>query len=283
MATEILQSLYIGQYGTTTPNPKYNTSNTSAFYQALSNDREHPLVIHRPVIHNFQHDLESLFWVRLWISHTRVGHQPSEEYSWELFVPQIRLSNACRDAFLNPQGLNALPEPLHRDLSCTIPHISALRMALFEASTRLTSTKGWLLAESYRVIHSQFSDILHNFHEEYSKLEAVKLTPLGNYPPKMRTREFCGKIDLDQAESTSMIEQVQVQSTSMDRTARPSVGSKRRISRLHNEDRSSKRPRQTRAPPHSNQSKTNGDMTRLKAPPVTISFTAASKGRGVPI
>mgnify|MGYP001455803475 CR=1 FL=1 len=259
MATEILQSFYIGQDGPSASDADYDTSDLSAFYKTSSDERKDPRVIH-----NFQHDLESLFWVLLWISLTRVGHQPSEEYSWELFVPQMRLSNARRDAFVNEHGLADLPKLLRSDLNCIFPHIRALKKALYKGSIRLTVNEGWFLAESYQRIHGQFSDLLHIFHEECRMLEAVKLISLGNDPSKMRTREFRSKIDLDQAESTSMIEQDQVQSASMDCTESLSVGPKRRIDDANNGDRTTKRPRQTRAQSHSGHSETDGDATRSR-------------------
>lgn len=51
------------------------------------------------VVHNFQHDLESVWWLLLWNLTARIEHAPSNDWAKEIFHNSLKLSEAREGCF----------------------------------------------------------------------------------------------------------------------------------------------------------------------------------------
>jgi len=95
MALEIMDLIYLAD-----PPRQPIVRNT---FQVISTATVHPT---RPaVVHNFQHDLEPLWWIFLWTITDRVEHEPSIEYARTIFSGSMTASIARRAALLKPLEL----------------------------------------------------------------------------------------------------------------------------------------------------------------------------------
>ncbi|KAF9556345.1 hypothetical protein CPC08DRAFT_641698, partial [Agrocybe pediades] len=56
--------------------------------------------VEAPLVHNFQHDLESLYWLLYWTLVDRIPHLPSHTHSKEVFLNMIFMHPARSKAFL---------------------------------------------------------------------------------------------------------------------------------------------------------------------------------------
>ncbi|KAH9487284.1 hypothetical protein JR316_0001354 [Psilocybe cubensis] len=132
------------------------------------------------VVYNFQHDLESLWWVLVWSLTARVDHQPSRTWAKQIFQHND-VPTSARLNFLRPYCED--PDENAQDLQrIMLPSISVLRYivdALREAMNIAYSERerGYMLRDplSYAIIvnlfHSAFQP-LQNF------LDSFKGTPL---------------------------------------------------------------------------------------------------------
>lgn len=83
-----------------------------------------PMKTPDPVVYNFQHDLESLWWIILWILTTRVDHLDSQLYAQSIFINELGCSNERANIFTPGEYLaDRLREVLHHTL---VPFIDIL-------------------------------------------------------------------------------------------------------------------------------------------------------------
>jgi len=87
------------------------------------------------VVHNFQHDLESVWWILLWTITCRIAHPPSQAYAKTIF------DNSMRSSL---QRYDALAEPLTRTLR------TVLKESLSEFSVYMESMRKYLLKQYRR-------------------------------------------------------------------------------------------------------------------------------------
>ncbi|KAF8636246.1 hypothetical protein AX17_003731 [Amanita inopinata Kibby_2008] len=81
-----------------------------------------------PIRHNFQHDLESLWWVLLWTVTQGINHEPSRTFASEIFRNEAEPPPARADVFLDSRYLMMrLDESLHPGVQeFSIPFVTAI-------------------------------------------------------------------------------------------------------------------------------------------------------------
>ena len=94
---------------------------------AFSPDNYQPF-IPKVVVHNFQHDLKSLWWIMFWTITDRVDYEPSREYAQTIFINSIQPSAERRSALVVVTNLHAV---LKDSLSSFAKNMEFMRMALF--------------------------------------------------------------------------------------------------------------------------------------------------------
>lgn len=128
-------------------------------------------------IHNFQHDLESIWWLLLWTITCRVNHLPSQIWGGERFHNSGQMSHERSQCFLIDieEQLNSMLEPSVKVLARSM---NFLRFKMREAfETR--QTKGHVNAvPSYAAIHARF----HAWFNALNRLPDTtwRDVPLGN-------------------------------------------------------------------------------------------------------
>jgi len=89
-----------------------------------------PKVLRTPskVVHNFQHDLEPLWWILFWVITKRVDHRPSQLYGDTIFTHSMHASIERRAALIKPLQLEFV---LKDSLSTFAEDMEEIRKALF--------------------------------------------------------------------------------------------------------------------------------------------------------
>ncbi|KAF9560248.1 hypothetical protein CPC08DRAFT_723418 [Agrocybe pediades] len=90
MAHEILEGHYIHRP------PRPHLIGTASDFKRVSREERDP------VIRNFQHDLEALYWLILWTLVDRIPYEPSHKYSKEIFSNTVAPSTLRSKAFMDP-------------------------------------------------------------------------------------------------------------------------------------------------------------------------------------
>ncbi|RXW18046.1 hypothetical protein EST38_g7808 [Candolleomyces aberdarensis] len=156
MAHEVLQRHYI-QVGQDQETPAYATAAKSEGSDDDSDSERSTSMpsIARHVRHNYQHDLESIHWIVLWIITNRHGDSSSKDYAMELFpsTTKLELANGRSKAFAEDirQPLrDCLPQAL-RGLAKTADNF---RHQLYSQAKLRGREMRWQKEESYAFIHS---------------------------------------------------------------------------------------------------------------------------------
>lgn len=101
-----------------------------------SAEREQPpeTAMPTPFMYRFIHDLESLWWIVLWILTARVDHPESNEWAANVYAYVLSPTNTRRDVFETDGELaSALERVLHPKLGSCIYKLEYLRTALLGA------------------------------------------------------------------------------------------------------------------------------------------------------
>ncbi|EAU89807.2 other/FunK1 protein kinase [Coprinopsis cinerea okayama7 len=69
-------------------------------YDRVDMDGELPVQPQGPVVYNYQHDLESLWWILLWLTTARLKQSRSQEFGRELFTSDVGMSTSLLRANL---------------------------------------------------------------------------------------------------------------------------------------------------------------------------------------
>lgn len=112
------------------------------------------------VVPNFQHDLESIWWLTVYTVTARVAHKPSVEFAGKIFEHTIELGHH-RAVFLEKNNLKSFAKRLHPDIDTIAGYLEFLRKKLFSQyevrnEKRLKGDTAEDM-ESYAYIHSEFS------------------------------------------------------------------------------------------------------------------------------
>jgi len=107
------------------------------------------------VVHNFQHDLESLWWSVVWTLTHRSGHTPAREYADRIFQNQMTLSHERARAFESGIAIH-LTNCLAPDLQGFVFTIEKLRQVLWNQYIERAENDLLFNANSYVFVHTQF-------------------------------------------------------------------------------------------------------------------------------
>ncbi len=83
-----------------------------------------------PVVYNFQHDLESLWWIALWVLLARIAHEASQQYARTIYVNRLGCPQERAHVFVNKGRLvEKLRETMHSSLRGFINLLDEWRVA----------------------------------------------------------------------------------------------------------------------------------------------------------
>jgi len=141
-------------------------------------------VVH--VAHNFQHDLESLWWAVLWTLTHRSGHAPAREYADRIFQNQMTLSDA-RARALDSDIKVHLTKYLSPELKDFALTMEILRHIMWNTYINRAQNDLLFNANSYAFIHRVFQ----------IKFETLILQHTGwrDYPLRVHSPETAGKTE----------------------------------------------------------------------------------------
>ncbi|PPQ81959.1 hypothetical protein CVT25_014688 [Psilocybe cyanescens] len=132
------------------------------------------------VVHNFQHDLESVWWILLWTITCRIHHTPSKEWARPIFQNITDLSPARTTCF-SKKVEGALETILIDKARGFSKWIEAARLFMFK-QYRERVRGGRLRAKgSYVFIHEQFINFFNALkgikQKDWRELELIKNNP----------------------------------------------------------------------------------------------------------
>ncbi|KAJ2930978.1 hypothetical protein H1R20_g6114, partial [Candolleomyces eurysporus] len=150
MAYEILSHNYI-RVGT-----QSLISNTvKEMFQSMRQPVVSPDSQEYPMRHNFQHDLESLFWIALWILTARINHTPSIRHSKRIFTKTANLyPSGPRQSALFLDISETLSKCLAEPLRPLARILERVRNVLYIQAYRRGEELSWEDEKSYSLIHA---------------------------------------------------------------------------------------------------------------------------------
>lgn len=153
MPHEILTSSYIPWNVV----PGNHSDEMPDFDQAIpSNNPEYGHV----VVYNFQHDLESVWWILLWSATSRVSHPPSIAWSRDIFRNTMTPSQARLDCLLLSIA-STLKACLHPSLQSFVAPLEVLRTNIYAEYIERRNAHVMSDHTSYIRIHRIFDAFFH--------------------------------------------------------------------------------------------------------------------------
>ncbi|KAF4582549.1 hypothetical protein EYR38_002675 [Pleurotus pulmonarius] len=145
MPHEILQSGYIESYTL----PPRRTWDLDTFTKTRG-----PAAPPIPLVYNFQHDLESIWWLFLWTITCRVSHTPSIGYGRDIFRNTLQLSSQRSRCFQSSiiTSLTCLLSSLQQ----LVPLLDTLRESMVDEYMYHHKDQDWSNLSSYINIHDAF-------------------------------------------------------------------------------------------------------------------------------
>lgn len=137
------------------------------------------------VIPNFQHDLESIWWLTVYSVTARVDHPPSNQFAWEIFKHTTGLGHR-RAVFLKEPITRSFAKTLHPNISTIWVLLEPLRRGLLDEYKErnekrlLDATNKGSDMESYLKIHNSFYTVFKAMVEIYTAKPKVWKQPLMN-------------------------------------------------------------------------------------------------------
>ncbi|KDQ22368.1 hypothetical protein PLEOSDRAFT_1098298 [Pleurotus ostreatus PC15] len=147
MPHEILRSRYLKFPTSTLPDTTFDLDTFQ--------DTEDPAAPQMPLVYNFQHDLESIWWIFLWTITCRVSHPPSIVFGQGIFKNTMDLSSersACFEDSITTSLRPCLLPPLER----LAAPLERLRRAMVNAYMHHHKNQDWSNLSSYIHIHNAF-------------------------------------------------------------------------------------------------------------------------------
>jgi hypothetical protein len=180
MPCEILQRMYFGDEDV---NP---LDAHSSLFKIVLDTVELPDV---PILHNFLHDLEAVFWTGLWIITTRVNYKPSESYALNIFQDTLNLTlpEARLDAF-ESSIQEALDGCLLEQLNGLAWMFDAVRDFLHSSATVLGQKRAWLTSDGlkiYSILHANFAVAFARLADPQAVWAAVQLLETTSSSPRL--------------------------------------------------------------------------------------------------
>ncbi|KAF4581317.1 Peroxisomal membrane protein PAS20 [Pleurotus pulmonarius] len=181
MPHEILTSSYI-------PNvvPGNHSDEMPDFDQAIpSNNPEYGHV----VVYNFQHDLESVWWILLWSATSRVSHTPSIDWSRDIFRNTMTPSQARLDCLLLSIAAT-LKANLHPSLQSFVAPLEVLRTNIYTEYIERRNVQAMSDHTSYIRIHRIFDAFFNSIRRTRATWGGAALQSgvlITVHPPLSRT------------------------------------------------------------------------------------------------
>lgn len=157
-------------------------------HDALPNVLQLPVLVNREplardyVSHNYQHDLESLWWIAIYFITGGVGHKPSENQAREIFHnhPTAKI----RAPWFRDSLFGNLMQCLRLELATyLLGPLEMLRISMLEEYVQRVIFREMNVHESYSSIHAAFAEqldvILDNVHDEWKRLPII---PMKHHP-----------------------------------------------------------------------------------------------------
>jgi len=138
---------------------------------------------------NFQHDLESVWWLLLWIVTRGVEHSDSHQFARRVFSNQTRPSQDRTQMFMHPIQLSdALTKQLHSSVQkMARPFVVALDLHHVSYTNRLKDNQIDNVA-SYSTIHKNMHDFLKILKSKLSSPVTLKLRSQSRNTPPLRVK-----------------------------------------------------------------------------------------------
>lgn len=159
MPTEILFKEYLFD-----PEPQVSTAE-NRYADEDSGETTRPM--REPAIHHFHHDLESLWWLILWLITSYVQDQPAE--SWKDSESQAKAINTCR-VWITPIFQNVLKLSAERHLCFT----RSIKEKLGEILPKSLADHAWRIERLRKDLHAAMIDCVKRNHirdhEYYAQL-----------------------------------------------------------------------------------------------------------------
>ncbi|EFI27006.1 other/FunK1 protein kinase [Coprinopsis cinerea okayama7 len=144
----------------------------------------------KPVIHNYQHDLESVWWIFLWLVTMRIGPEPARDFGELFFQQKENPSYAGMRAYLFalPDALysyerfpRTLPSSLYRP-SAFLDQLNTLKIDLYWAYQSLNGSGSqgdrgsysWIIGEGF----SAFFEDIEKTRGDWNSIQMIVRRPL---------------------------------------------------------------------------------------------------------
>ncbi len=137
-----------------------------------------------PLHFRFQHDLESLWWVVLWIILYRIGGGNALQLAWQIFTCSARPSGARVDFFTSTA--DDLTEYIHEDLKPLVPHVLSIRAILRLSYQDKEKTERLMDHKEYHDIYEQMWNRLALLIQEVVYINKVKYVSFQNPKPSQK-------------------------------------------------------------------------------------------------
>ncbi|KAJ2930982.1 hypothetical protein H1R20_g6111, partial [Candolleomyces eurysporus] len=137
-----------------------------------------------PLRHNFQHDLESVFWIALWIITARIDHTPSIQHANLIFTSDANLSSLGeRQSTFVGSSSKTLSECLVEPLRPLARFLEYVRNDLYRAAFHRGEILAWEDEKSYSLIHAKMTIRFVFFLKATRGWEDIPLAPRDSETP----------------------------------------------------------------------------------------------------
>jgi len=188
MALEILDRRYIFQPRAFNASDKEDDDKDEFFTALHPVKKKDPQNTERfptpPVVHNFQHDVESVWWITLWTLTGRVDHVEAKNYANAVFQTTLTPSSSRRQVLLSTETTfqTVLESVLPPSLSSFVPWMVLLRRRLLQHYDRHTQNHDLFVKGSYGRFHTAFQtgfspDILEAIGSGWQSMELAIQNP----------------------------------------------------------------------------------------------------------
>ena len=168
-------------YEIQTQAPLYDRHGSGSDSEWLSDDAEADRDLLAVQMHTYQHDLESLFWLLLWIVLTRLGHQESIDSALNIF--QETQDAVARGRTLMDGFAPDLQDSFHPDTHKIRDGLGAIRRQLYRAYKKRSPQKMQDIA-SYSRVCGQYINFFSGLNKSmnWADWAGLAIVPPANRP-----------------------------------------------------------------------------------------------------
>jgi hypothetical protein len=156
----------------------HQETRTDADFYAPDNDSPETSVTQpapeQVIIYNFQHDLESIWWILMWTLTARVPHNPSRDFASKIFQNRISLTRERADC-ITEDITERLSACLEKSLLRFVRPLERLRLAMRREYVIRAKKNELFVRGSYSNIHAIFVSFFRGFDLANSNWRAMRL------------------------------------------------------------------------------------------------------------